>query len=233
MYYLSSCPSSKKRHHYKTFKEVSRHKQIREITSQYPLGIKLFNKASYNDYVISQGKEPPCPNIYDDIDALCSHISVISDIDETSVYDDLRQQSINYKQKQYRNNKKVEFLLNSDCIFLTLTFTNKTLESTSATTRRRYVRAYLNSLGCYFLGNIDFGERNHREHYHALVQASEIDYSAWHKFGAIKGKKCNIDSSSKDITRYICKLSNHSIKTSTSNKRVLCNLPRDIIACET
>lgn len=225
---ISSCPSSKKRHHFKTNKEVARHKQIREITSQFPLGIKLFNKASYCEYKISQGETPPCPNIYDDIDALVHHISVISDLDETSVYSDLRQQSANYKQKQYRNNKKVAYLLMSDCLFLTLTFTNETLESTNATTRRRYVRAYLDSLGCYFLGNIDYGERNHREHYHALVQIDQVDYKGWHKYGAIKGKKCNIyTSSTKDLTRYICKLSNHSIKASTCNSRVLSKLPRD------
>ena len=78
-----------------------------------------------------------------------------------------------------RLKKRVEKMLSSgQCIFLTITFNNKVLGNTSSRSRRDYVRKYLNSLCCPYVGNIDFGKNNKREHYHALVQSDFIKYIA-------------------------------------------------------
>lgn len=234
--------------HIKTITEIERHNYVRSITSQYPNAIKLINKQTYYDYVFWNTDK--CSNltnlnIDDDgvisskgddlqplIDDIVSDIHSCHSIDETTVIHDLRQLSNNYKQKQFRNNKKVAFLLTSPCVFLTLTWNDKTLSETNETTRRRYVKQYLNSLGVYYLGNIDYGDEKGREHYHALVQCETVDITVWRNLhnSSINVKRIKTDRvKSNNLTRYILKLSNHSCKTSTRSVRVLCNIPRDVI----
>lgn len=231
--------------HHKTRQELERHKFIRSITSQYQNAVSLINKQSYYDYCYFTNKNIQNQNIDDDgvlsskgddlqplIDDICLDIETWHNIDRSVVLSDLRQISNNHKQKQFRNNKKVAFLLSSPCVFLTLTWNDKTLEETNETTRRRYVRQYLNSLGCYYLGNIDYGKETHREHYHAIVQLSSVDLDEWSRLhdSYIFSKKVRCDKvSSNNLTRYILKLSNHSVKTSTENKRVLTNIPKELL----
>lgn len=104
-------------------------------------------------------------------------------------------------------------VLDGKCLFLTLTFTDSTLSSTTPETRRKYVRRFLKSQCPVYVANIDFGGKNGREHYHALVRSEKIDYRLWHKLGAIKGE--HVRTSETDLTRtakYIAKLSKHAIK---------------------
>ena len=121
-------------------------------------------------------------------------------------------------------------MLNSGkCLFLTLTFTDKVLDSTSPETRRRYVSYYLKQFGVPYIANIDFGtadayiddngnerQGTKREHYHAVIQTDKIDLSEWHKYGAIKLEK--IRASQNDnirLAKYVSKLTNHAIKETT------------------
>lgn len=115
-------------------------------------------------------------------------------------------------------------LLSGDCLFLTLTFTDDTLNSTSADTRRQYVRKYLKSCNCDYVANIDFGSQNHREHYHALVNIGNIDFESWHKYGAILAERVrnkNIEKNKTRLSKYICKLSNHAIKETTKRSALI------------
>lgn len=74
------------------------------------------------------------------------------------------------KRKTSKVREKIEELVYSgNAIFITLTFTDETLKNTSFETRRRYVARYLKANSKNYVANVDFGSKNKREHYHAVV----------------------------------------------------------------
>lgn len=223
--------------------------ELREITSQFPNIVNAISKVNYLDYLSKHtelkppifltdddGQIVPCDSSFLTADVIWDNIQdhcfVISEkfkdkcsFNEYDYLNDFKRIQNNNSKRLYHSKKIVEFLLYADCVFLTLTFNDKTLGSTSQNTRRRYVRDYLNSIGAYYLANIDYGKKNDREHYHAIVKATDIDYSGWHKYGAVKGKRIVVKDSAK-LTRYILKLSKHSIKNTTKGFRVITNVKR-------
>lgn len=104
-------------------------------------------------------------------------------------------------------------------VFVTLTFTDSVLNTTSKDTRRQYVRKFLKKYCAHYVANIDYGSNTHREHYHALVKvkgdklrAEDWKYGfSW--FAAVPG------TDSEAVSEYVAKLSNHALKTS-------CRMPR-------
>ncbi len=113
-------------------------------------------------------------------------------------------------------------LLSGQCIFLTLTFTDKVLESTNQDTRKRYVKRYLKEVSNQYVANIDYGSKNEREHYHAIVLCDKVKYSFWHKYGAIKGEIIKLeDNTSKKLGKYVAKLTNHAIKETVRRNCVI------------
>lgn len=118
-----------------------------------------------------------------------------------------------------RLRKRIEsMLLNGDCLFLTLTFNDETLNQTSEDTRRQYVRKYLKRFNCPYVANIDFGKENGREHYHAVINTSHIELSYWRMYGNINVERVRnnrIELSKTRLSKYISKLSNHAIKETT------------------
>lgn len=122
------------------------------------------------------------------------------------------------KKKRVRE-KVSKMVLSGNCVFLTLTFTDKTLKETSKETRRRYVARYLKSQSPYYVANIDFGDKKGREHYHALAYG-RVDPAPWHDYGAIK--ILPVHKSEKDmkkVSAYVAKLSRHALKKSTHDKK--------------
>lgn len=115
---------------------------------------------------------------------------------------------------------RIECMLKSgQCVFLTLTFNDDTLNNTTAKQRRTAVARYLKSFNCKYVANIDFGSTNHREHYHAVVNCEKVDYKTWRKYGNINGEKIrnrNIEVDKVKLAKYVCKLSNHAIKETTN-----------------
>lgn len=126
-------------------------------------------------------------------------------------------------------------VLSSDCIFLTITFTPKVMKNTISQSRRDYIKKFLSSLNAEdYVSNIDFGDDHlyidnngverqaqSREHYHALVKTSHIDYSLW-KYGRINGQR--VRNQTDDLSRlsvYISKLTNHAIKESTKRTCII------------
>lgn len=118
-------------------------------------------------------------------------------------------------------------VFDGDAIFLTLTFNDEILASTSQETRRRYVTRLLKRYCSKYVANIDFGKENGREHYHAIVQCdkenAEMVKKAW-------GKKCGfadfrkVGSQEDDLaktTKYINKLNGHCFKDSNHMHRVI------------
>jgi hypothetical protein len=133
----------------------------------------------------------------------------------------------NINKAWYKRSKRVrehvEYLFSLDCelIFLTLTFDDAVLKSTSPETRRKYVARWLKKASPVYVANVDYGETKGREHYHALVCSRISDSLAdeWRKHcGNVNFKKIRKDEKSKKaVPRYISKLTNHAIKE-TANK---------------
>lgn len=118
-----------------------------------------------------------------------------------------------------RLKERVEsMLLNGACCFLTLTFNDDTLCSTTEKQRRVAVSRYLKQFGCKYVANIDFGANNKREHYHALINCEKVDFKLWRKYGNINAERVrnkDIESDKVKLSKYIAKLSNHAIKETT------------------
>lgn len=116
-----------------------------------------------------------------------------------------------------RLKKRIASMLkNGECLFLTLTFTDEVLAKTTEDTRRQFVRRYLKSFGVPYVANIDYGKKNGREHYHAVIQTPHVDYSAY-TYGAINGEKIHSVDDYVKLSKYVAKLTNHAIKQ--TNKR--------------
>lgn len=131
-----------------------------------------------------------------------------------------------------RLRKRISYMLSKPCLFLTFTFTDEILDSTTADTRKNYVSRFLREYNTLYIANIDYGRINEREHYHAVIMAEKVDYILWHKFGAIKGEKVRNNTSidefglvSKEscerLSKYINKLTNHAIKETTKGNRII------------
>lgn len=87
-------------------------------------------------------------------------------------------------------------------LFITLTFNDETLKGTTAEQRERLAIQYLKSETALYIANRDYGSKNSREHYHALIIASTLSYEEtpahlrryratlnaepWKKYGLVK-----------------------------------------------
>lgn len=128
-----------------------------------------------------------------------------------------------YYHRVKRLKKKIAKMLESgNCIFLTFTFTDKILETTNADTRRQKVRRFLSSYNCNYVANIDFGAKNGREHYHALIQCDKVDYNAF-DYGALNGERVRSTNDFVKLAKYISKLTNHAIKDTCKGSRMIYN----------
>lgn len=120
-----------------------------------------------------------------------------------------------------RLKKRVENIISYRSFFLTLTFTDEVLNKTSEKTRRLYITRFLKSLSTNYVGNIDFGAKNHREHYHAIIQCNNIDHKAW-PYGNIDFELIDFtQDSTHRLSKYISKLTNHAIKETTQRKALI------------
>lgn len=115
------------------------------------------------------------------------------------------------KQKAKRVRKRIEVIMKGDCLFLTFTFSPETLQTTTFEFRRRYIKDWLSKLNCLYVANLDYGKKNGREHYHAVVAISSVVFSSY-SLGSLKGLKIKSGSSSIALSRYIVKLTSHCLK---------------------
>jgi len=123
--------------------------------------------------------------------------------------------------------KVAGLVFDSKASFLTFTFSDKALSRTTPLTRRRAVRKCLKkvSKGGKFIANVDFGDKNEREHYHGICEVVDIDAlkKYWEKYyGWVKIKP--VRSSDQDLKRtvkYINKLTSHAFKDSVHMHRVI------------
>ncbi len=131
-------------------------------------------------------------------------------------------------EKKKRINKVLSAMFESYDVmyFLTLTFADKAFENTTDRTRHRYASSFLNAISADYIANVDYGEQNHREHYHAIVKlkngVNKDIFKSW-EYGFTNYKKIDTLKMSSDkeaknkryLSSYISKLTNHSGKLST------------------
>lgn len=123
------------------------------------------------------------------------------------------------RQRTKRLKERVSsMLLNGRCLFLTLTFTDNTLATTTAKQRRVAVVRYLKKYQSSYIANIDFGadkSKTMREHYHAIINCEKVRFEDWRKYGNINAeviRNRNIEDDKTKLAKYVSKLSNHAIK---------------------
>lgn len=117
-------------------------------------------------------------------------------------------------------NRIRDYLEIGDCIFVTMTFTDDVLNSTTVDTRRQYVRKQLKLMSKYYIANIDFGAKNGREHYHAIIVSDFADRSLW-KYGNIDFKRIIKSSNPLVLAKYVSKLANHAIKETCKRNHII------------
>lgn len=124
---------------------------------------------------------------------------------------------------KYRANKYIRGMADSydGLKFVTLTFRDDVLESTSARTRHRYVTKFLKENFRDYIGNVDYGAKNGREHFHAVTDdPGDLSKVLWpYGFQNIKNVGNVSKISSKDewkdrarLSGYLLKLANHAGK---------------------
>ena len=150
-----------------------------------------------------------------DVDS--AYIDVLFKYGKTYIDESRKINNASYKRVERLKERIKTYLLMGQCIFLTLSFKPSVLAETSKDTRRQYVRKYLKEFSDYFVANIDFGGKNGREHYHAIIVADKVDYSIWRtKCGRINGKLIHsVKDSEVKLAKYVSKLTNHAIKETT------------------
>ncbi len=122
-------------------------------------------------------------------------------------------------QRQKRLRKKIVKMFSKPCLFLTLTFDNHYLDSTSDATKRTYVSRILNQFKVPYIANVDYGKKNNRLHYHAIIQIDRVNHRCW-PYGAINFEKIRI-LNSKALSKYLDKLTNHAIKETCKGNRLI------------
>lgn len=151
----------------------------------------------------------------------------------------------NHKSRSARLRHKIEKWNSIGSLyFLTLTFSPEAMERSSDDSRRQAVRRYLSDLGILFCANVDYGDQNEREHYHAVICSPEDLPGSWKKdkgqmflvspffeswaqsYGYYNLQRIRLDPETCDsrrISKYISKLTNHALKKSASGSRFVCN----------
>ena len=128
---------------------------------------------------------------------------------------------INHAQVQRRvrlAHRIKKLLQQGTAYFVTLTFRDDILESTSKETRRRYVTRYLKKNCSHYVANVDYSPQKHREHYHAVVIPNESFFSddSWSvKCGFTDVEKIRSNDDYTKLAKYVIKLVNHAMKEST------------------
>lgn len=122
--------------------------------------------------------------------------------------------SSRYHKEQRVRERTHDFIVSGNALFLTLTFKDDILSTTNAKTRRRYVSRFLKANCEHYVANVDYGSKNGREHYHALVVVRKsVKLNQWHKLGAINLRHIRqTENDAKRVAKYTAKLSNHALK---------------------
>lgn len=124
-----------------------------------------------------------------------------------------------YRRKERLTNRIETMLNNGPCLFLTLTFEDSYLSNMSEFERRVYITRYLKKYNTMYVANIDYGAKNHREHYHAIIQCEKVNHKEY-TLGAINFERIH-NNNTEALSKYISKLTNHAIKETTKRNAII------------
>lgn len=146
------------------------------------------------------------------------------------------------KERRKRLRKKINSMFSKGrCYFITLTFSDDTMKRTDVKDRRVMVSRLLKTVSAEYVGNVDYGSKKGREHYHAIIRSDMLDdlvyeyhskygwicsecsqFAKWSKNGFYSIKSCNKDENDiKKLASYVTKLTNHAIKETTKRNALI------------
>lgn len=116
--------------------------------------------------------------------------------------------------KKRLHEKLVRWSVENVVCFITLTFNDETLDHYTFKDRKDFVKSSLDSSCIDWVANIDFGEKNGREHYHAIAKGCipSLLTEIWKPNGFLKIE--TVSEVSGALCEYIDKLCNHALKES-------------------
>lgn len=126
-------------------------------------------------------------------------------------------------QRKYRLKKAITNVIKNhynESYFLTFSFNEETLNTTTKEERKKIITAFLNNQCDYYILNCDYGKTTNREHYHALsiVKDKFINWSIYNtKYGHLHIKPINFTNNQSEESK-INYLLNHALKETTDNK---------------
>ena len=209
--------------------------------------LKLIKKAVYADYAFKVNGQIVRTEI--DLHTALDEWCFLSENYAEDVAEAKRINTADYKRQKRLKDFIADILLTCEtAVFLTLTFSDETLEKTTVKTRRAYVQRYLRQHGAAYVANIDFGSENDREHYHAVIGGT-VDLTEWEeKCGFAYAEKIRFDRFGKiprkykdlphdeqlermkadtfaRLAKYTAKLTNHAIKATTKRQCLMYYAP--------
>lgn len=140
---------------------------------------------------------------------------LISEIGQAEYQRCLREISAYNSRKSRLRQRVSAMIVSGPCLFLTFTWNNESMVSSTPATRKRAVKKFLGSYSDSFVANIDFGRLNCREHYHAIIRVDSVDPKRW-IYGNLDFERVkNIsESTAGRMSTYVTQLAGHSIKDS-------------------
>lgn len=201
-------------------KVLNEHSDLLVLTKKccsYSYANSLMNEYGVVSYVLTHNKGDLMP--INELRDICINDGKYDVFNEC-----LKINDASYKRTKRLKDRIASMLLDGECLFLTLTFNDDALRDTTAKQRRVAVSRYLKQFNCKYVANIDFGTKNNREHYHAIINCERVRLDSWRKYGNINVKRVrnrNIDNDKTRLAKYIAKLSNHCIKETTKRSSLL------------
>lgn len=192
------------------------------LKSGLPAFVGAIEKSIYADIVRRyDGRDIPCKFDAETAKALQSFFM---EKDSEAYSESLKINKAKYarvKRLRIRIEKILAF--GSEPCFCTLTFSDDTLQRMNADSRRQLARRFISNHCNLYVGNLDFGAKNGREHYH-FVTDSIPPQEEWQTLaGYAKFKPIRLDdkSSVDRLSRYVSKLTNHAIKETAARSHII------------
>lgn len=150
--------------------------------------------------------------------------SRLKDICEPYAAELLRISNADYERNKRLHRRILDILaVGEKPCFVTFTFNDQAFDRLNPDSRRQAVRRYLSDHCHLYVANVDFGEKNGREHYHAVCDCSPT--AAWdtdlHN-GFISVEPIRLkDATPVRLAKYVSKLTNHAIKVTTRRTAII------------
>ena len=144
----------------------------------------------------------------------------------------LKEENLNYielhkmiksnNEKSTRIKKRIYKMIKNQCWFCTYTIEDKYMNKDHARKLKEINK------GKNYIINVDYGKTTNRKHYHGIIE-SEEEPKKW-EYGYCKMIPINLieEKEIKNITKYINKLTAHTLKDSTKREKIIYSRARAI-----